>query len=80
MPPPMKNGRIAVQIGWIDGTGQKPVTSHKASAAAATTASAAQPRNRLRMNLPAAWGVYQSKPRRDPSNHGGQQQRPARRH
>ena len=26
------------------------------------------------MNLPPAWGVYQSKPGRTPSNHGGQQQ------
>jgi hypothetical protein len=27
--------------------------------------------NRVQMNLPAPWGVYQSKPRRPPSNHGG---------
>ena len=35
----------------------------------------AQARHRLRMNLPAARGVYQLKQRRGPSNHGGQEQR-----
>ncbi len=34
---------------------------------------AAHPRHGTGMNLPAAWGVYQSKPRRAPSNHRGQQ-------
>ena len=73
-PPAMKNGRI---VGQIDGsTGARPTaeTKQQGEARGEDHGQAAQARDGMHMNLPAAWGVYQSKPRRTPSNHGSQQQ------
>ena len=70
MPLAMKNGRIVVQSDGSTGPGPKRRDEPQGEACRQDDGQAAQPWDGMGMNLPAAWGVYQSKPRRNPSNHG----------